>query len=368
MFSILMRDVGDGMCLSLSSSPPAQILTIDCGCQQDYGRNAYEQLQKSELSSFHFYNTRCFLLSHLHADHYNGLLWYAKKVILSEQNQIKLDKIFIPQLPKIPNNREKEFLKCICAYNHYILGDESGSMEYDFLNLIRIINSKKDFEIAPLKRGEIVPFSHYPAEIIWPPDSIDNTNFAKSVENAIRIFNEELEKNPTLKNIYEKLSSEELSSYLGLREKIKNDKEPTVDNLKKELKGYPRVKHHQRLSDVNGKLRGIANRISVAFIQNGILNFMGDLEAYEINKVISYLRTTKNIESTELLITPHHGTHWGKDLDTYRCNYALSSFGKKLAGNFCKQYITISKYSIATHSNGSILIDLRAKMNYKRRY
>lgn len=142
MITLYVPDIGDGLAAGILTLEGNRI-QIDCGSQQ----RAEMALEKGLWRI----NPDTFLLSHFHMDHYNGLLqvnhyrpWYKPSI----------RQVFYPRIPEF---RQREtFLLCMFSMAHRIMGDTSGSMAADFLNVLSQINHN---------RSSIVPY-------LWETPSI----------------------------------------------------------------------------------------------------------------------------------------------------------------------------------------------------
>ncbi len=86
------------------------------------------------------------------------------------------------------------------------------------------------------------------------------------------------------------------------------------DQSKKELSD----KKENLIKEANKKLGNVANRLSIAFYEeHKNLLFLADLKAMEINFVIQILQEIlRSPLNLDILITPHHGTHWSEALES----------------------------------------------------
>ena len=173
-----LNEIGDGLFFELFHYNKR--LVTDFGSQQDIDKDILEEFS-------HSLHSTDFLLSHFHKDHYSGLydLW-------DRSFQTKIERVYYPLLPR--KKVYRDFLKAILALNVYLLGDGSGSMECDLINLIHRINKNKSFEFHPIAQGSFVDLHGKAFRVIWPPKVIDET-LTKSVKKAVDKFEDELKKN-----------------------------------------------------------------------------------------------------------------------------------------------------------------------------
>lgn len=103
----------------------------------------------------------------------------------------------------------------------------------------------------------------------------------------------------------------------------------------------------------NDSLRSAANHLSLAFHENNRLLFLGDLEGNPIKQVVSEL-LSKDRNRFLAIITPHHGTHWQRDLGRLRAWYAISSVGARLFRHASPNFKLLAEECLLTYFNGDI--------------
>lgn len=158
---IVLNDVGDGLFMAISTKEN-ELLITDFGSQQAIT----DQLQTFKLlqsGGTHI----SFALTHFHKDHYSGLLQ-----LEPENIRTNFSRVYIPRLPTVP--AAANVLYALLAFNSYTLGDNSGSMEYDFISLL-IRSNKKPFTLMPVSQGEIISLGSENFRVSWPPRIIDST-------------------------------------------------------------------------------------------------------------------------------------------------------------------------------------------------
>ena len=127
-FTIAMMAVGDGQCIGLMNDidPWWENSLIDCGSDNPETK-AISALRGLSLKAS-YYNggfPSSFVLSHYHADHYNGLVSASEKLEF-QQSWRHLEKVYTPGLPIIPDR--VNYYTALFSLNQYILGSRSGSM------------------------------------------------------------------------------------------------------------------------------------------------------------------------------------------------------------------------------------------------
>ncbi|MGB4655390.1 MAG: hypothetical protein WBH98_08165 [Bacteroidales bacterium] len=339
---VIINDIGDGLFVDFRLKN--ERLVTDFGSQHDVNKGLLYRF----CHSFPF----SFVLSHFHSDHYSGLVNIAHSGMCAH-----IDTVYFPRLPKFSNR--SALLKAFQTVNFYLLGNDSGSMEYDFINLISKISYNRRFNVIPVSQGDFINLGQKSFQVIWPPREIDNS-FTESVEKVIKLFNEELQKDDILQKIYKTLDN---SFYQDKEEEFNFESEQTEKGTINLIDSEQRNERLKHIKNLNDELRGIANRISLAYCNNQLL-FLGDLEANEIDNALEYNLSVSNNSYWDMVILPHHGTHWGKEMSNIRCKVAVSSLGNRL-----KNYWKIKNKSIAdenylTYYNGRIIKKLGIRCCY----
>lgn len=341
MINVYLPDVGDGLTVGVYTISGVRI-QIDCGSSHNQLAALYKGLMQIKPDAF--------ILSHFHSDHYNGLF----KIPFQIQNRLTIKIVFFP---RIPDFQERiEFAHCLFAMNYILLGDDSGSMEGDFLSCISKINSVQ-FEHESLYEGKNFTIGDSNFTALWPPKVISDNGIRKEIKQAISDFNEACQKDNILRKIYETIREKgEIQPYLSddkqyfelchREEKFRKD---DFQQLTRKRQIPPETER------ANESLRKATNRLSLAFYEDNRFLFMGDLEGSEIKKVVRNLCELEK-QSFFVMITPHHGTHWHKDMLRLRLIYALSSVGAKGFRNVSPDYKRIAETHYLTYCNGDIEI------------
>ena len=341
MLSVLMSDVGDGMAVGIRTLSGKSI-QIDCGSQQDDLPELTLSLKKIDPDVF--------ILSHFHSDHYNGLLGIDPNI--HKTPFLSIEKVFIPRIPEFDDR--PHFLQCFLAMCYRVLGGNSGSMELDFLNVIHNINSRP-FKYRELSAGDIFAVEGSYFYVLWPPRTIKQKRTLKVIKSAIEDFDKALEKDDTLKGIYKDLNNNSvIMSYL---DGGKGEKDFEQGIVRSDLFGQNHIGRKLPNSTINANksLRSAANHFSLAFHEDNRLLFLGDLESHELNQVVKKLEK-KGIMNFQVIIMPHHGTHWYKSMNRLNCISALCSTGRKLYKNLRPEYKEIATECYATYFYGDVYI------------
>ena len=114
----------------------------------------------------------------------------------------------------------------------------------------------------------------------------------------------------------------------------------------------------------NESLRRAANRLSLAFRIDSQLLFLGDLESKEINTVVNNLEAEQRLRFP-IMLTPHHGTHWGKEMQKLAVDVAASSVGKKLFKKVKPDYKCIADHHLITYTEGEVVLPTCLGPKYK---
>ena len=354
MLACYLPDIGDGLAAGIKLLDGSD-LQIDCGSQQ----NPKQAFRKSICRI----NPDTFILSHFHWDHYNGFL-NAQKCRPYRYPAIK--KVFFPRLPILKETRD--LMLCMFALNRRFLGDKSGSMEFDFLQLLSSIN-KCNFSYSAVSQGDRILLSGSQVEILWPPKEIDDSTL-KVIKEAIDHFNKAKQEDKVLDEIYNQISkNESIEKYFSEKneQKINNNtmsfNDIAIDYL--EPRNIPAI-----TKQANKSIKKAANHLSIAFRYNNQLLFLGDLESSELRQISNYL-SSKKLTNYLIMITPHHGTHWHDALNQLSSIYAISSVGPNLFHKIKTEFKHCSHICLYTFANGDIEIPhplLRPLRYWKGRY
>lgn len=289
-----------------------------------------------------------FILSHFHLDHYIGL--FSPNLF----TRFHIEKAYFPSLPKFPEN--DEFFHDFIALELIVYGANSGSIEYDFLESICRLNHSRTIEYQPLYEGVEENINGTKIEVLSPPLNITDKFFTNKVKELILKFRELLKKDDILKKRYNDVyKSEIIWKYKGIKEGI-YERRTRYEDSRSNYKGEYFDKKDgisDEVKELNKEFRDVANRMSVAFKINNELLFLGDLEKNELLRVMNKLDGYHNYK---ILLNPHHGTHWQKNLNRLNVNYSISSIGHKLIRNFNQMFKTISHNTLSTYCNGDIYL------------
>lgn len=342
MREVLVHDVGDGNHIDMLGD------WWDSAAKVDFGTSGpKDKLFRPGTSwtwgDIHYFlpPTPYFILSHHHADHYNGFIAAAcnKKY---QQVRFHFRHVYYPRFPSFPNHRL--VMRQILFLNRLILGDTSGSRQYDLLRLIRSCNSQT-FRYSPVKQGDEIPLGADRIEVIWPPDTIVNGNLNRAVDTAMRLFDALTDTNSDLRDRYERMN--EIPAEPGEFDLDEDDR--FALDAREELR--------EQIHEVNEALRRVANRLSLAFLVGEQLLFLGDLEEEELRAVIDHMKANHRFNHTNCLVAAHHGTHWDERLRDVFAHQVVVSNGSSRAADFCEEYKDISSRVRSTFLEGDISVE-----------
>jgi hypothetical protein len=337
MRKLLLRNVGDGQNLIINNKRQHD-LTVDFGGDKNIHRYCY----------FH----DSFLLSHFHADHYNGILNCAHH---HHHRHWNLENFYHPAMPTFAE--AKLFFMSILTMN--IRVSKNHPLQNTIFDYVKRLNSMPLNFIA-ISKGDIVVCGKRKYEILWPPKELTEKEALTDIRKAIKDFEEARKSDEQLNEIYQRVNHRyaEIEDINQIETKNTNDTNDTNDiKVLTEFGG--------ELSDVvqkaNKSLRKAANRLSVAFRQDDNILFLGDLESREINSVVTELVNNKNIVY-DILIAAHHGTHWHRSLEDINVEICLASIGQTLKSKIKYEYKKIAKHLVRTDEWGDIVITKRNRV------
>jgi len=343
MIRVYVPNVGDGLAAGICTIDGTRI-QIDCGSM----KNAELAFYRGLIRIY----PEVFFLSHFHADHYNGLIYAISSM---QHYRSRIRQVFYPRIPQFRDRRK--FVRYMLAMNHYTLGDMTGSMAADFLEVVRRIN-RDSFKYKALSAGELIPVGGAQYEVLWPPAEIDAASTLKVISRAIGDFENALEEDEELRSIVNAVEEgEEIHRYTSpsLESGVMPGYMDEYERLDSILPLRKRRYMPESVRKANISLRKAANHLSLAFHEDNKLLFLGDLESYEIKRVVELL-DRKGRDQFFATIAAHHGTHWDISLDRIRTCYAVSSVGKRLFRYLSPDYGRISNTHLNTYLNGDIEI------------
>jgi hypothetical protein len=228
-------------------------------------------------------------------------------------------------------------------------------MAADYLSVLSRIN-RTSFTYQSLSAGDTVSIGGSQYDILWPPAVVDDEATLKVIATAITDFNAAAEEDESLRRILDGIGDgEEMRRYMP--EEREAGELPGRGERSERMDGLPRPHAREDLPEcvrkANDSLRAAANHLSLAFHEDNKFLFLGDLEKSEIRHVVRLL-VDKKRDHFFATITPHHGTHWHKDLRNIHTCCAISSVGGGLLRHISPEYKSIADVCLITHLNGDV--------------
>jgi len=350
--NIHMCDVGNGLNLYLNHS-----MMVDYGGEKN--------LLLNKQLCYHCYpleEIEIFVLSHFHEDHYNGLFLQNTKSPFWNLHQVYYQGI--PELIDCQgNNLSNQFFAYLMAVNHYLLGDKHGLASVDLIDRLTQLNTNSSFRYAPLFKGDNFHHDGITYEVLWPPRKIKCDETIVKIKKAIKAFDKAKLSNPELAEL-----AEQYNDWAQRYTDEKNEKDATYPNDYMKYKeainqdsfeeNFSENILNDEINEANKALREAANDLNLAFKSSNELLFLGDLETNQINTVCGKLSG----QHFDIFISPHHGTHFGKEMGNMKAKIVFSSVG---GGNLYSGYLknnhlrSISTYLYCTHENGCLFTSNR---------
>lgn len=319
---------------------------------------------------------RTLVLTHLHKDHYNGLLY-------SQRNELKLPfmsnlhHLYTPAIPRIGPTTEGSIFAMRLAVAFEVIsrtvsqwgvGADGDLMELDIQRLIReLADSRPEHRI--LQQGDRIRLGPYSARVIWPPRQVNGIDHA--VSRAIEAFGRAISRTPYAQ-MYERLlepigrqlhSSEsgdqEVSPESGIGSLEEGEDQESIDMEEGiEYEGEEGVWAEptlpQPLKQANLALKGIANDLSLVMAIPGRVLWLGDASRRALPSIIAYLMRER-MTSFEYVVASHHGTTWHDHLKVLDPTYVVISNGDKHSKNLKPGYRELGDAWYSTYRDGTIV-------------
>lgn len=340
--AVHVADVGDGLCMAIDDSSD-RIIQIDCGSSS--GKSAFDGLVRTGS----FCTAGSLVISHLHSDHYNGFIRALSLVDHNQFPHFKFQQLYYPKIPTF--SRSQDFFIALITMSLRVLGEKTGVAEWELLDLITTLNGGTKPRPIPLFAGKRIRVGHSAFIAIWPPAALSEDDATvQQITKALELFNRALLEDAPTRELYQ--YAQRIIVNYSEKETRKEKRYPGEDTewlLKSKPRRLPDI-----VSKANKALIKAANRFSLAFHENNNeLLFLGDVETKEINLIINNL-VSSNKKRFNLLVTPHHGTHWDDALKQIKCQYAISSCGSRHFSKLKPGFMAISRLHYATYINGDL--------------
>lgn len=349
MRAAYIADVDDGLCMAIRTIS-GRTIQVDCGSTVGYwnpsgSKLAYDGLQRI-LKSFSVPNV--LILSHFHLDHYNGLAYMASLRGAVRYPLFQIKELYYPGIPAF--SASTQFAMALFTMNLRLLGDEVGIAEYELLRLVSRLNGGTQPEVMPLYQNDKLNLGHSSFTVIWPPRRLaEEAPAAKQVVRALQLFEKAMKDDEQTRKWHEYIKEKRLLT------KYFDQGEEYHSNDIRDLPEFQPRTLPLIVEQANWALRKAANRLSLAFYEvHGQLLFLGDVMSKEIRVIVSDLCRCRR-QYFGLLITPHHGTRWNKELLKVRFSHAVSSCGHRLFWYLrADDFKRISERHYATWINGDL--------------
>jgi beta-lactamase superfamily II metal-dependent hydrolase len=301
-------------------------MIVDCG-------GSSGDVALAALESMHAAATLA--LTHLHRDHYVGLVEAAQ----TGKRILHVKKLILPRIPEFEH--AYQFRVAFMAMMARLSRAETGIRVYDAARWLAAVN-RRPFERRFVSANDSIELGDRRLRVLWPPKEIFYDEALVTVRRALNAFDEALKSDEVLREEHE------LASQLP-------DQETDVFGPDVEL---PRVDEAparevpSSTRQAENKLRAVANRLSLAFHDGGDLLMWGDQEETEIRAIADGL-LRDGLSRFNVMVTPHHGTHWPSGLRHPRSVVAVTSAGERRIGNFKKGLIQAEVHR-STYLEGTI--------------
>jgi len=246
------------------------------------------------------------------------------------------------------------------------LAIRAESIQIDVIEMI--INASKTHPMFHIvSQGDSFYHNNAKCDVLWPPKAICDDGVLADVRRAIDSFEKMKEEDDTLKNIYHNLMDSGIAMLLDGSEQLRDEQKQEifqrVANLiwnyeTSKMRNYGSV-DNDRYKEENDNLKKAANRLSIAFCQEGNLLFLGDLEQREIGQVVQYLLAHHKPQEYGIIQAAHHGTHWHNDLSYLRAEHLVISAGKSLNSHIVPYYSGLCGNLHNTFTSGDIYLESR---------
>ena len=312
MLTLTGLEVGHGLCVVLRG--PSSTMVYDCGThgQPNPRRRPIAHRRLVEATAVGP-PIETIVLSHLHWDHYCGLLRPIPN--LAERLQL-----VVPRFPLItPDpNTANEFYARLLAFGP--LDEQLGPVEIDLLR--RIQEYAPRAMPRPMSEGDHFNGADHRWDVLWPPRQIAmGRQGMRTIERAIEAYDWAAEAAPWLDGRLDAIRDTELYNTM-LQEMAISDSDPVAltdasevpDDLV-ELNDSSVV--WRRLKVAASALSAAANLMSLLIVSDDAAMLTGDARPTATNAALSAL----NLDHIEWLQTPHHGSshyasHSVKSLDS----------------------------------------------------
>lgn len=349
LLQILLADVSDGLCSAIYWWPHAGI-QVDCGSQEGgtVAAEAWARLLHPKRGAPWGWPA-AFILTHLHTDHYNGVLHASASATFPSLHSLR--EVFSAGMPRVPERTQ--FLRALFAIAFRTLGSDTGHMEYDFLRAVVRLNGGRKVSYRRLFQGDQFAIGGAQFECIWPPREVADRPFEARVKKALDSFREACEVDPVLRQIEERIDRDRF--YTNLL--AENADTITFDESEFDPKHAQSIEFPREIppatKKANKSLTEIANHLSLAFRAGSWLVMWGDVSQSRLPSAVEFLRSSR-AHNFDCMVAPHHGTYWHDCLLQLRSENTLISHGPKLISKFRPEWKCISGSVDSTYVGGDL--------------
>ena len=311
---VIVHSVGDGNAIELSNGATGNSALVDCG-----GDNAKAI---PVLLGASIRGATDFVLTHFHYDHYSGVSEQPVGTVLARD----IDAIYVPALPLILDYKTTlDFAVALFALNKVIFGSMSEVAEKDLIDKFQNLNpSGMKPTLTFLSKGDSFNVAGTDFEVLWPPKYLNSSGIVKSVVEAVKAFDRAVEIDPRVRRALDEVRkwAEQTTQLAAERAKLDEGRSAKEEeNIRSTLESDDNFSVQEEpednsdlptvIKEANKKIRGVANRLSLAFRSPGCFLHLGDLEDNEINVVAKDLYPKPYFCN---VVAAHHGTHFGHKL------------------------------------------------------
>ena len=303
---------------------------MDCGSQQG-GRHAATRWREAVRPGDWFEREpSAICVTHYHTDHYNGLVWAARAPSFP-----RLRGFDTLLHPATPTPQTRDLLRATLAFRAYVAGFQGLPMELDLWRRIARLNDVGPVARRALVQGDSLDVAGVHLEIAWPPPTL-GPEVTERVQDALATFHDLMESpsREPLRELYRR------SEEVGLEpEEVIEPTEPSVEDEtspEPELSAEDVLDADPELKKVNDRLRRAANHLSLAFVADGRVLCLGDLDGRPLAAAVEYVVAVLGMDF-DVIVPPHHGTQWHPTMDKLRGGTVAVPVGGRLWEHVCPE-------------------------------
>jgi len=299
------------------------------------------------------------VISHPHADHYNGLLRCASSGTGGVgRGPLLVDgaTFFHPRVPENPEARNLLFR--LMALNTVLSG-----LPETALSSAVVACAAGGIARQPLMRGDAITLAGQPVDVLWPPKTLDARSSSRlqrlvqsyddlAADAAQQGDEQLLRVLATIRDRWENVEDALYGPTYASSELRERETPPVLDGDLSDDEGIV-----ERERDTADSLRSLRHAITrganllslVLATADRRYAFLGDADASVHGDVASVLVDYE----LEVLMSAHHGTYFSPELSHLKSRYVISSVGPPLLANVRDEYDRIGMH-LRTHRAGDI--------------